>query len=331
MKNRINIRAIDGELIRKTLTPDICIDLMDKAMRKVSLGEAELPLRWGMRLPNGNGALGMMPGYISEPECFGIKLVSLFPGNSQAGLPSHMGLMVLFEAGNGQPVALLDGNVITAIRTGAASALATRELARPGASRLAILGAGEQALSHVPHLLAVREIRSIALTDRDHEKAKRVADALTRQYGVMVEARKTVRATVKNADIICTLTTAAKPILKADWISDGAHLNLVGSSHPECAEVDTATVVRGRFFVDYRKSTLDQAGEFLKAMDEGQIGTEHICGEIGQVLLGEVPGRQSADEVTIYKSLGIAAQDLVAAEFVYRMACHTGQGAVVEM
>jgi ornithine cyclodeaminase len=327
----MEIRVIDEPLIRELLPPETCIEVVDETMREVSRGNVELPLRRGMKLPNGNGVLGMMPGYLGAPECFGIKLVSLFPGNHAAGLPSHLGLMVLYEALQGKPIAILDGNVITGVRTAAASAVATRALARADAAKLAVLGTGDQAREHIPAILAVRDIREIALWGRDHDKATVLAEALSEVHRIPITASVKVGTAVEDADIICTVTSTREPILNGAWIPAGAHVNLVGSSVPNAREVDTAAVLRGRFFVDYRTSTLNQAGELLTAMNEGAVDENHIVGEIGELLLGEVEGRQSLDEITIYKSLGIAAQDLAAAWHVYTEAAASGQGQVVQL
>jgi len=327
----MKIRCISPDTIRNYLTPDRCIDLVDDAMRAVSSGNVELPLRWGMKLPNGNGVLGMMPGYLGEPECFGIKLVSLFPGNTATGLSSHLGLMVLYEPEHGQPVAIMNADVVTALRTAAASALATRELARPDASVLAILGTGEQARAHVPAMLAVRNIEHINIWGRRSEKAAELATELAQQSDVPISTFDRADQTVANADIICTVTASREPILNGEWMPYGAHVNLVGSSVPNAREVDSDVVVRSRFFVDYRASTMTQAGEFLKAIEDGLVGEDHIAGEIGEVLLGRVDGRASPDEITVYKSLGVAAQDLAAARYVYEQASAAGAGVVADL
>jgi ornithine cyclodeaminase len=221
--------------------------------------------------------------------------------------------------------------VITGVRTAAASAVATRALARADAARLAVLGTGDQAREHIPAMLAVRDIREIALWGRDHDKATVLAEALSEVHRIPITASVKVGTAVEDADIICTVTSTREPILNGAWIPAGAHVNLVGSSVPNAREVDTAAVLRGRFFVDYRTSTLNQAGELLTAMNEGAVDENHIVGEIGELLLGEVEGRQSLDEITIYKSLGIAAQDLAAAWHVYTEAAASGQGQVVQL
>jgi ornithine cyclodeaminase len=325
----MRIRAISEELIRELLTPAVAIDVVDAAMREVSSGNAELPLRWGLKLPH--GAMGMMPGYLGRPESFGIKLASLYPGNPAHGLPSHLGLMVLFEADRGEPLALLSADALTSLRTAAASAVATRALARDDATKLAILGTGEQARSHVPAILAVRDIESVAIWGRDARNADALARELDAAVGPPVKASDDAEAAVRNADIVCTVTASREPILRGDWLQPGTHLNLVGSSVPDTREADTTVVERGRFFVDYRESAFAQAGELLTAIDEGTVGKNHVLAEIGEVLLGAAEGRTADAEITIYKSLGVAAQDLAAAWYLYEAAEAKNLGSVVEL
>lgn len=323
------IRVIDAATIRELLTPRTAIDVIDAAMREVSRGNVEMPQRWGLKLPNSNGAMGMMPGYLGSPECHGIKLVSLFPGNRTAGLPSHLGLIVLFESQHGQPIALLDGDVVTSLRTAAASAVATRALARPDASQLTILGTGQQARAHLHALLAVRAIERVRIWGRNTDKAEQLARELDTDCGTRVEAWSDVELAVNKSDIVCTVTGAAEPILLGKWLSPGTHLNLVGSSVPNTRETDSEAVRRARFFVDYRDSAFTQAGELLTAIRDGVVGNSHIIGEIGEVLLQQSTGRDSYDEITIYKSLGVAAQDLAAAMTVYLAAEANDRGTVI--
>ena len=233
---------------------------MRRTMIALSEGRAVAPLRSIMTLPDARGMLGNMPGYLADPECFGVKLVSLMPHNKPPEYPSHLGLVLLFEAGHGCPVAILDAAEITAIRTAAASGLATRLLARPDAGDLAILGAGEQARSHLEAMRAVRPLRRIRVWARDPAKAEVFAATEGARHGVAIETSSSVPEAVEGADIICTLTKAREPILFGDWIASGAHLNVVGSSVAAAAEIDTTVVVRSRFFVDCRNSTVNEGG-----------------------------------------------------------------------
>ena len=300
-------------------------------MVEVSRRNVHMPLRHGMPLPNGSGRLGMMYGYLGAPESFGIKLVSLFPKNAGTDLSSHLGLVVLYEADNGRPVAIMDGGVITAIRTAAASAVATERLARSDAHTMAILRNGEQAETHLRAIPEVREITKIRVWGRDQSRAEKFAEVHGTAVKAEVEVVASVEQAVKGADIICTVTAAKEPILFGRSIEEGMHINLVGSSFPDKAEVDTELVVRSRYFVDYRESTLAQACEFLRAKEEGAVDDGHIVAEIGEVLMDEARGRESDEEITVYKSLGVIAQDLSAATYVWRQAESRGLGIVGEI
>jgi ornithine cyclodeaminase len=307
-----------------------CIDLMHRTMSAVSEGRVVLPLRSVMVMPGDLGMLGNMPGYLAEPECFGVKLVSLIPRNKPPKYSSHLGLVLLFEVEHGQPVALLDAAEITAIRTAAASGLATRLLARPDASSLAILGAGEQASSHLAAMLAVRKLKHVRVWARDHDKAAAFARSEGAKHGLTIEVADTVKDAVTQADIICTVTKAREPILLGEWISPGTHLNVVGSSVATTAEIDTPAVVKSRFFVDYRSSTITEGGDYLRALRSGAIAPEHILAEIGEVANGSKPGRTSPSDVTLYKSLGIAPQDLASAHYVLQKAREGRVGQVID-
>jgi ornithine cyclodeaminase len=239
-------------------------------------------------------------------------------------------LVLLFEADHGQPVALLDAAEITAIRTAAASGLATRLLALRGAADLAVLGAGEQARSHLEAMLSVRSLRRVRVWARDRDKARLFAETEGARHKIAVETSPTVREAIAGADIICTTTKAREPILHGDWLNPGVHLNIVGSSIAAAAEIDTPAVVKARFFVDRRESTINEGGEYLRALKAGAITPEHILGEIGEVANGSKVGRSSPLDVTLYKSLGIAPQDLAAAHYVLEKARTAGIGQVID-
>src|SRR5579862_2197157 len=289
----MEIRVLRRAEVRKLLPMSECIGLMHKTMIAVSEGRVVLPLRTILAMPGDRGMMGMMPGYLAEPECFGVKLVSLIPRNKPPQYSSHLGLVLLFEAEHGQPVALLDAAEITAVRTAAASGLATRLLAREDAGDLALLGAGEQARSHLEAMRTVRSLRRIRVWARDRDKARIFADEEGARHRISIETSPTVRDAVAGADIICTTTKAREPILLGDWLTPGVHLNVVGSSIAAAAEIDTPAVVKTRFFVDYRNSTINEGGEYLRALRAGAITPEHILGEIGEVANGSKEGRCS--------------------------------------
>jgi ornithine cyclodeaminase len=328
---RLKIRVLRAEHVRELLPMTECIELMQQTMIAVSAGGAVVPLRTLLRMPGQRGLMGIMPGYFADPECFGLKLISLIPRNKPPEYSSHLGVVLLFEPEHGQPVALLDGAEITAIRTAAASGFATRWLARPEAADLAILGAGEQARSHLTAMLAVRKLRRVRLWARDAAKAAAFAARAFEDHQIRVETCAGVAQAVARADIICTTTKAREPILQGEWLSPGTHLNVVGSSIAGAAEIDTAAVVCARFFVDRRESALNEAGEFLRARQAGAITNEHILAEIGEVAAGTSAGRRTPSDITLYKSLGVAPQDLSAAHYVLKKAEARGVGQVVEL
>lgn len=326
----MDIRMIPGAELRRILTYPACIDVVRNAMIETSRRNVSMPLRHGMPVPGGHGLLGMMYGYLGKPESFGIKLASLYPGNPAAGYSSHLGLVVLFEPVHGRPVAIMDGSIVTAIRTAAASAVATDALARRDAATLTILGTGEQAESHLHAIPVVRAIKRIKIWGRNPEHVQKFI-AHNAAAAAPLEAADSVAAAIAGADIICAVTASHTPILFGRDVQPGTHVNLVGSSFPDRAEADTELVVKSRYFIDYRDSTLAQAGEFLKARAEGAINDGHIVAEIGNVLAGNANGRNTPEEITVYKSLGIIAQDLAAASYALAEAERTGAGQRVQL
>lgn len=326
----MEIRVLTGADVRALLPMPACIDLMGETLAAVSAGRATIPLRQVMPA-GGRGAMGLMPGYLAEPEGFGVKLLSLFPGNPGAGLSSHLGLVVLFEPVHGRPVALIDAAELTAIRTAAVSGLATRLLAPPDAGDLAILGSGEQARSHLAAMLAVRRVRRVRVWSRTPAHAASFAAEAGERHGVVVEPMPDVRTALDGVDLVCTVTSARQPILQGAWLAPGAHLNVAGSSRPDSAEIDTEAVVRARYFVDFRASTQHEAAEYLRAIAEGAITPDHIQAEIGEVASGAKPGRRAPDEITLFRSLGIAAEDIAAAHFLLAAARKRGVGQTVEL
>jgi ornithine cyclodeaminase len=326
----MEVRVLRGAEIRALMPMAACIDLMATTMVAVSAGRARIPLRQVMAASAG-GMFGIMPGYLAEPEGFGIKLLSLFPGNPAAGLSSHLGLVLLFEPEHGRPVAILDAAELTAVRTAAVSGLATRLLAREDAGDLAILGAGEQARSHLEAMLAVRRIRRVRVWSRTPAHAHAFAEERGARHGLAIEAVGAAREAVAGADLVCTVTAAKTPILHGEWIAAGAHLNVAGASRADAAEIDTAAVVRARYFVDFRPSTVNEAGDYLRALADGAITPEHILAEIGEVAAGARPGRADAADITLFRSLGVAAEDLAAAHYLLQQARARGVGQTVEL
>ncbi|MFZ0758398.1 MAG: ornithine cyclodeaminase family protein [Candidatus Sulfotelmatobacter sp.] len=313
------MRFIDREEVARRLTYDVCIPIVRNAMIAFSRGETRQLLRSIIPLA-GDHFFGVMPGAMGAHGPFGAKLISIFPENFARGRQSHQGLVILFEPETGAPVCVVHAGEITAIRTAAASAVATDCLARKDAHRLAILGYGEQAATHARAIGKVRNLDSISIWGRSPERARALAERLQAELAMPVAAAETAEAAVAEADIICTVTPAAEPILKGAWVRPGTHLNLVGSSHAGPAEVDNDLVACSRFIADSREGVLAQGAEFLRAKAAGLVGDGHIVAEIGQVLAGEIEGRRSTEEITIYKSLGHVVQDLASAWTLYSQA-----------
>lgn len=311
---------------------DACIAAMREAMIATSERRCVLPLRQFMPVPGRPGKLGLMPGYLGgADECFGVKIVSKYerpPGDPHG---SHVGAVLLLDAASGLPLALLEGGTLTAIRTAATTALATTALARLDSRRLAILGTGEEALYHARALLPVRAFSELVVWGRSPERAAALLERLGPQPGVRAWVAREVPEALERADVACTVTSAKAPFVRGEWLPPGLHLNLVGSAIPTTAEADDSCVARGRFFVDYVEAARAAAGELLSAIRNGVVGEAHVAGEIGEVLLGRVPGRRSDAEITIYKSLGVTTQDLAAAHLAWREARTRGLGQPLEL
>jgi ornithine cyclodeaminase len=316
----VKIRVIDGPLLRRLSERDAMAVVLREAMMDASAGHCVLPLRWGMALPDARGALGMMPGYLGSRDVAGIKLVSLVPPAHRGDRPSHLGLMLLYDARGLQPVAMLCGATLTALRTAACTALATDTLARADCRVLAILGTGEQAQAHVEALRAVRRFDEIRIWGRSREHAAALVHRSADDGPATLRVVGTVEEAVRDADVICTTTSSRTPVLPGAMVPPGAHVNLVGSSTRDAAETDATLVQRSKFFVDLRASAMTQAAELLQAIELGVVTAGCIAAEIGEVLAGTRPGRTTADEITVYKSLGIAAQDLAVASHAFRLA-----------
>lgn len=310
------MRFIDRDEVARRLTYEVCIPIVRDAMIAFSCGHTKQLLRSILPLSEGR-LFGIMPGAMGGNAAFGAKLISVFHGNFARGIQSHQGVVVLFDPDSGAPVCIAHAGEITAIRTAAASAVATDALARKDARRLALLGYGEQAQTHARAIRKVRTIEEIAVWGRSFERAKAFAEMMEAELKIPVKPAPDVRTAAAEADIICTVSSAYEPILKGEWVRPGTHVNVVGSSYSGPAEIDNDLVARSRFVVDSRESVLDQGAEFLRAKAAGLIGDDHIAGEIGEVLAGKVEGRRSADEITIYKSLGHVVQDLASAWALY--------------
>lgn len=319
------LRVIGERDVEELLDPAGCVAAMEEAFRALAGGRVHLPLRPVVRPPGEPSLLGLMPVHrAGERAAYALKAICIIPDNPTRGLDPHQGTVTLFDGVTGQAIAVLNAAPITAIRTAACSALATRALARPDARVLAVVGAGHQARAHLRVLPAVLAFEEVRVASRNPHNAR----ALAAETGAV--ACTSVEQALRGADVVVTATSAAEPVLRREWLSPGAHVNAVGACFPDTRELDAATVAASAFFVDRRDSAENESGDYLLALREGAIGPNHIRAELGEVLTGAKPGRSSPEEITVFESLGLAVQDLFAAEYVVRRAGELGRGAVVE-
>ncbi len=325
------MRIITRSDVERLLPVAACVDVMRGAMQETSRANVTLPIRQFIPIPEAAGKLAVMPGTLGAPACFGIKLVCKYDRPHDDPLGTHVGMVVLFDSDKGIPLAMIEGSSLTAIRTSAASALATDILARKNATRVTIIGNGEQAMRHVHAMRAVREVDHFTVWGRDPARTEAFAVKVAQDTGVDTATASYVDAAVSEADIICTTTSAKQPILFGKHLKPGQHINLVGAAIPTAAEADDEAVARSRFYVDYHDAAMAAAGELLGAISRGVIKEDHIVGEIGNVIDGAAPGRSNDNEITIYKSLGVASQDLAAAHAIWEMAEAENSGASIDL
>jgi ornithine cyclodeaminase/alanine dehydrogenase-like protein (mu-crystallin family) len=331
----MDVLVLSADDVVKLLPMRDCIDVMRDALAALARGKALVPLRMVMRMPDASGFLGLMPGQIApdggREGALGMKAVSVFPGNARRGIDTHQGAVLLFEVDTGRLCALMDGATITAIRTAAVSGVATDLLARQDAAELAILGAGVQARTHLDAIAAVRPLRRVRIWSRNQEHLRDLVTQVAGRVDASIDAVPTAEAAVQGADVVATVTASPQPVLQRSWLKDGVHINAVGSSIPATREIDTATMTAVRLFVDRRESAVNEAGDILIPMREGAFTADHIQAELGDVIIGSDPGRRSATELTLFKSLGLAVEDVAAAAFILKRARQTGVGQTVQV
>jgi len=311
----VTISFYDSARVEELLDYPGCIDAMRRAMIALSTGERAQPLRqiW----PVGDGQLwGIMPGDLTALSTFGAKLVSVFSDPERPGCTRHQGVVVAFDGETGAISCIADAESITKIRTACATAVATDALARKDAAVLAIFGTGVQAEAHLHALPLVRPFREILLWGRSADKTQLFAEQMSEKIGQPVTAVLNGREAAAAAAVICTVSSSREPVLLADWVRPGTHINLVGSSMLGPVEVDSALVAKARYVADYRPGVLAQGSELAVARDAGLVDDSHVIAEIGEVLAGRVRARENDEQITIYKSLGHVAQDLAAAAYL---------------
>ena len=337
------INSLNKEKILKTLVLshyDIaqlmsmqeCIVIMEECFIAMASGKTITPLRTCMIAPGVNGRLGMMPGFIREnPATMGIKVTGVYPDNYLTLYDSHQGAILLFDVQFGCLLSILDAASITAIRTAAASAAATKILARKGASELALLGSGVQAEKHLEAVSLVRELRKVKVWSLPYDHTLRFIDKVSSRYSFDIQPARTSDEAISEADIICTVTSSKTPVLKGSALKLGAHINAVGACERSSRELDSDAVLRSRLFSDSRESLFNEAGDFLIPLDEGVINKDHFLGELGELLTGRISGRKSVGDITVYKSLGLSIQDLACSQYIYRKALNRNIGNSVEL
>jgi len=317
--------------VRRLIDIDELILALEQAHIQYSKGQAVMPVRLVVPLPQIQGRITSMPGYLNDIKALGMKVVTYFSNNPSHDWPAILATIMLFSADTGQMIALMDGAYITAIRTACASALATRVLANPGAATLGLLGAGVQARAHLQAIARVRPLRQIKIFSPSGVSAAAVKRDLEKALQVAIEIAPNAEAVVRGSDLLVTVTTAREPIVRAEWLEPGVHINAVGSHRPDLREIDGATLARAKVVVDSREAIMAECGDILLALKERSVGADVIHGEIGEVLAGSKAGRRSADEITLYKSVGIAVQDVATANLVYHKALERNIGTHVAL
>lgn len=311
------MKIIEGEEVRRILQPKDCIELMKEALKGLEKGEYAQPPRLITIMPN-TAKFGFMPAYVGD--YFGAKVISAYAPNMGTKYPSHIGYVMLFESEHSTVAGMIEAGSITEIRTGAVSAAATDMLARKDAHKMAMIGAGAQARSHLAAIREIRDITSVTVYDLYPEAAKRFADDMHVRYGIEVKVCESVSEAVKDADIICTVTPSKEPLLTASMVKPGTHINAVGTFTPSTREVSSDLVAKARLYSDQTEAAKRESGEYLIPLSEGLINEDHIIGSVGEVLLGKAQGRTDDEQITIFDALGLAIEDVACAKYVYERA-----------
>jgi alanine dehydrogenase len=323
--------ALSENDVRKLLDLEELIEALRQAHTQYSTGKAVMPVRLVVPLPQIHGRITSMPGFLTEDKALGMKVVTYFQNNPKQDLPAILATIMLFSGETGQLIAVMDGSYITAIRTACASAMATQALANRETPLLGILGAGVQARAHIEALCRVRHPHRIKIYSPLGISAAALKQELEGETGIDIEVIASAEDTVRDCDLVVTVTTAKEPILRSEWLKPGVHINAVGSHRPDAREIDGATLARSKVVVDSREAIMAECGDVLLAIKENSVTEDCIHGEIGEVLAGVKPGRTSSSEVTLYKSVGIAIQDVATAHLIYHKALEQRIGTTVHI
>jgi alanine dehydrogenase len=322
----VHFTLLTEEHVRSVLPMPELIACMESALGRFSSGDVQQPLRTALTVGAAKHWWGVMPAYINEPATMGAKLVTVFGTNAARGLHTHQAIIVLLDPDTGTLMALMDGRYITEARTGAVSAVSARYLARAGASTLALLGSGVQARSHLLAFKEIRRLRDIRIWSPTRTSRERFVAEMQPDAGAPLRATATAEEAVRGADLVVLATSSPAPVVDVSWIAPGSHIVSVGAPRPDHREMDPALVARARLFVDSRAGALAESGDIVMGMAEGRFGSDHVAGELGELVLGRIEGRRSDEEITIFKSLGMAVEDVATADLVYRRAVERGVG-----
>ena len=322
----VSFLLLTEEHVRSILPLPDLVACMESALARFSAGEVQQPLRTVLEVGPQKAWYGLMPACVEQPPLLGAKIVTVFTGNAERGLPTHMAMIVLLDPETGALQALMDGRYITEARTAAVSAVSARYLARPGASTLAIVGTGVQARSHLAAMEEVRALREVRVWSPKAASRERFVGEMQPRVRVPLRAAATAEDAVRGADLVVLATSSPAPVVEVSWIAPGSHIVSVGAPRRDQREMAPELTARGRLFVDSRAGALAESGDVVMGIAEGRFGADHVAGELGELVLGRVPGRRSEDEITIFKSLGMAIEDVAAADLVFRRAIEAGVG-----
>jgi alanine dehydrogenase len=316
----MKIRVLSTDVVRQSLDMRKAIEAIKGAFIQLSKGDVVMPVRASVEVEKHNGVTLFMPAYLSTDDEMAVKIVSVFNDNPTKELPLIHALVVVIDPTTGVPRAVMDGSYLTAFRTGAASGAATDLLARKEASSVGIFGAGVQGRTQLEAVCAARDIREAWIFDIGLDKARRFASEMGKTLSLEIHVAEDAKEACQNSDIICTATTSSSPVFHDTDVKSGTHINAVGAYTPEMREIPTETVKRSKVVIDQQEASMAEAGDLLIPMKEGVFGREDVFAELGEIAAGIKPGRESREEITLFKSVGVAVQDVAAASLVLEVA-----------
>ena len=321
-----HFRLLTEQHVHSLLPMTDLISAMESALAKFSAGEVLQPVRTVLTVGPTKAYFGLMPAFVPSPANLGAKLVTVFGENHARGLPSHLATILLLDPETGSLIALMDGRYITEARTAAVSAVSARFLANANASKLALIGTGVQARSHLEALQHVRQIKEVRVWSPRPQSREQFIDDMSPKFSIPIRDCATAEAAVAGADLVVIATSSKTPVVEAAWVANGAHVMCVGACRPDQREMAPALVKRARLYVDSRAAALVESGDVVMNIADGLFDKSHVRGEVGELVLGRASGRGAESDVTIFKSLGMAVEDVVAADLVFRRASETGAG-----